>query len=134
MGVGVGVRGCVGDKMKRTDFTRRAAVHLLSLIEVVAIADHGWLLAFLLTFNVFAVRSLTPHSPAAFSAVVMLATLIVVPVMVNLSESTFWFAHGLRTLNIPLWILPYAAIVAHWVLDAHCVITRFASRRTTHLP
>jgi hypothetical protein len=44
---------------------------------------------------------------------------------VQLSHETWWYAHGLSLVGVPLWLCPLHGLFAHWVIDVYFLVTAF---------
>ena len=50
---------------------------------------------------------------------------------VKLSVHTWWYAHGMPLLGVPVWLAPVHGLFAHWALDAYWMVTLRDARKAT---
>ena len=102
------------------DVARRHAFYLMSMFSVMILSDN-WILCF--SFLAACVYGLHWHSgtPFLFTTLVSLVFTISEIVMLSLSVKTMRYDYAIPRIGIPLWILPWWAVRAQWVLDIYCV-------------
>lgn len=71
------------------------------------------------------------QSPLGFALATSVCTPIAAALCVKLSHDTWWYAHGMATCGVPLWLFPMHGLFAHWVLDAYWLVTLKDVRKTT---
>ena len=123
---------CVREHVMVTysDVGKRHAVYLAALLEVILFAEYTLLLSALLLLNAGIVRW-HMNTPYAFTGVAMLCTPVAASLCVTLSHHTWWYAHGMPVISIPLWLCPMHGLFAHWALDAYWLVTLRDVRKST---
>ena len=109
---------------------KRHAVYASVLVVLALCAEHtlmttGVLLAMLVAVNWHM------GSSRAFAAAVSLLGPVGASVCVNASHHTWWYAHGIPIISVPLWLFPLHGIFAHWILDMYWVVTLKEVRKAT---
>ena len=106
----------------RNDLLKRHAVYAATVSLVITIAKYTWALTSILLGMLLGVRWL--HStPIYFTLGVCFTLPAVTSLCVNMSAHTWWYAFPLDGLAVPPWLFPLHGILAHWVLDAHYMVT-----------
>ena len=112
------------------DVGKRHCIYATALLEVLMFAQSTVFLTALLLIDVGIVRW-HMNTPYAFAGLTMFCTPIAASLCVTLSHHTWWYAHGLPYISIPLWLLPMHGLFAHWVLDAYWLVTLHDVRKAT---
>ena len=102
------------------DVARRHAFYLVSMFSVMVFSDN-WPPCFaLLSACVYGLRW---HSGTSLSFMISVSVVFTIAeiVMLSLPVRTMRYDYAVPQLGIPLWILPWWAVRAHWVLDLYCV-------------
>ena len=110
----------------------RCGLYILSLLQIIFIAEYGHVLAVFLsaTAACVAYHAKTPVPYSILSAIMFsLATTIIV----KASSFTLWFYRPVEYVSIPYWLPALYVILAHAYLDLHWTIT-WADLRQNALP
>tara|TARA_B110000858_G_C17556526_1_gene360561 strand:+ start:66 stop:434 length:369 start_codon:yes stop_codon:yes gene_type:complete len=113
-----------------SDVGKRHVVYATALLEVVVFAEFTLFLTAMLLIDVGIARW-HMNTPYAFSLVAMLCTPVAASLCVTLSHHTWWYAHGMNIIGIPLWLCPMHGLFAHWALDAYWLVTLRDVRKST---
>ena len=112
------------------DVAKRHCIYATALLEVLVFAKFTLFLSLLLLADVLIVRW-HMKTPYTFTAVTMTCTPVAAALCVSLSHDTWWYAHGMDYIGIPLWLCPMHGLFAHWVLDAYWLVTLNDVRKAT---
>ena len=112
------------------DVGKRHCIYATALLEVLMFAEFTVFLTALLLVNVGIVRW-HMHTPYGFAVVTSLITPIAASLCVTLSHHTWWYAHGMPFVSVPLWLFPMHGLFAHWALDAYWLVTLRDVRKST---
>lgn len=112
------------------DVGKRHCIYATALLEVLVFAEFTFFLTALLLIDVGIVRW-HMNTPYGFAAVTSLCTPVAASLCVTLSHHTWWYAHGMPIISIPLWLLPMHGLFAHWALDAYWLVTLRDVRKST---
>jgi len=109
---------------------KRHAFYFSTLVTIGAFADNTMLTTIILAVILAGV---TWHmdAPKLFGVVIALLGPVAASICVNVSHHTWWYAHGMPFLGVPLWLLPLHGIFAHWVVDMYWVVTLKEVRKAT---
>ena len=110
------------------DVGRRHAGYAAALFAVVALARTTVCLAVVLVALLAGVRW-HMNTPLAFSLLVGAGGPLAAALCVQLSHDTWWHAHGLSWVGVPLWLCPLHGLFAHWVIDAYWLVTLRDARK-----
>jgi hypothetical protein len=103
----------------RGDVARRHLLYAVSVVCLLLFSDN-WLVCTLLMCAI--AQALRWHSKSSllFMTVAALAFPLVEVVLVSTTSRTMRYDYAIPELGIPLWLLPWWAVRAHWVLDIYC--------------
>jgi len=127
-----GERGKAGKSKMVTyfDVGVRHGIYALSLVEIILLAQFTVVLSVLLTVNV-GVVCWHMDSPLKFMGIVVVGGPIGAALCVTLSHHTWWYAHGLSVVAVPMWLFPLHGLFGHWILDAYWLATLREVRKAT---
>lgn len=102
------------------DVARRHAFYLVSMLSVIVFSDN-WPPCFALLAS--CVYGLHWHSGTPFLFMISMSLVFTLAeiVMLSLSVRTMRYDYAIPQIGIPLWIIPWWAVRAHWVLDIYSV-------------
>ena len=104
------------------DIGKRHGVYASAVLAVILISQYTWTLAAVLTGLLLGIR--WHHStPVPFMLLTSFATPIMTGFCVKLSAHTWWYAAPIDLIGVPPWLFPMHGLLAHWVLDAHFLVT-----------
>ena len=112
------------------DVGKRHIIYATALLEVIVFAEVTLFLTVLLLVDLGIVRW-HMHTPYGFAAAAMICTPLATSLCVTLSHHTWWYAHGMSFIAIPLWLCPMHGLFAHWALDAYWLVTLRDVRKST---
>lgn len=112
------------------DVSKRHGFYASALIAVVVLAEHTTVLAVILA-GLLAMVSVHMRAPKWFALFVSLLGPCAASVCVNGSHHTWWYAHGMPWLGVPLWLFPMHGLFGHWILDAYWVVSLTDVRKST---
>ena len=112
------------------DVTKRHIMYATALLEVLMFSQFTLFLTALLLIDVGVVRW-HMNTPLGFTAIAMVCTPLAAALCVKLSHHTWWYAHGMDYIGIPLWLCPMHGLFAHWALDAYWLVTLRDVRKST---
>lgn len=112
------------------DIYKRHGVYASSIVLVIIMATRPLALTLSLIALLIAVRW---HSaaPVPFLLISSVVPSLASGLCVRLSTDTFWFAHGLDSIGVPLWLFPLHGLLALWVCDAYRLVTLRDLRKST---
>jgi hypothetical protein len=113
-----------------SDVVRRHAGYATALFAVVTLAQFTLCLTVVLSTVLAGVRW-DMKTPIAFSLLVGASGPLAAALCVQLSHDTWWYAHGLSVVGVPLWLCPLHGLFAHWVIDAYFLVSLSDVRKTT---
>ena len=113
-----------------SDVGKRHAIYGVAMLEVLLFAEFTLALTLLLLIDAGVVRW-HMGTPYTFAAITMLCTPVATAFCVTLSHHTWWYAHGLPIIAVPLWLCPLHCLFAHWALDAYWLVTLRDGRKAT---
>lgn len=104
------------------DIYKRFGLYTSSIVLVIIMAARPLALTLSLIALLVALRW---HSaaPVNFLLITSAVPSIASGLCVRLSTDTFWFAHGLDSIGVPLWIFPINGILSLFVCDAYHLVT-----------
>ena len=97
-------------------------VYGAALLAVIVLAEYTLVLTASLLVGLLFVRW-HMRTAYSFAAVTSVCTPLAASLCVKLSHHTWWYAHGMSVLGIPLWLCPMHGLFAHWALDAFWIVT-----------
>ena len=112
------------------DVGKRHIIYATALLEVIVFAEFTLFLTALLLVDLGIVRW-HMNTPYAFAGAAMICTPLATSLCVTLSHHTWWYAHGMPIVSVPLWLLPMHGLFAHWALDAYWLVTLRDVRKST---
>jgi hypothetical protein len=112
------------------DVGKRHIIYATAMLEVLSFAEYTLFLAFLLAIDA-GIVCWHMNTPVTFAAVAAVCTPLATSICVTLSHHTWWYAHGMSVVGIPLWLCPLHCLFAHWALDAYWLVTLRDVRKST---
>ena len=103
-----------------TEITHRHALYAIAVLCIMTFSTN-WSACFLLLCITSYAIHLHSGTSLAFMASAALVFAIVEVAMIKLGVRTARYDYAVPELGIPLWLLPWWAVRAHWVLDVYCV-------------
>lgn len=102
-----------------SDVARRHALYAASVVCLLLFSDN-WLACTLL-MSIIA-QGLRWHANASllFMAATALAFTLVEVLLLSTPSRTMRYDYAIPELGVPLWVLPWWAVRAQWVLDIYC--------------
>lgn len=113
-----------------SDVTKRFAAYFGTVACIVIFSEFTRFLTLILTLILAAVNW-HMKSPRMFAVFVSLMGPMAASLCVTLSHHTWWYAHGVPLLGVPLWLFPAHGVFAHWVLDSYWLVTLGEVRKAT---
>lgn len=102
------------------EVARRHAMYLVSVASVMMFSDNWAVCTPVLSMVVYVLRWHSGTSLMFMSTVAMVFTLMEM-LMISLQVKTMRYDYAIPEIGIPLWLVPFWAVRAHWVLDLYCV-------------
>lgn len=102
------------------DVVRRHVYYLLSVVAVLALSSN-WTACFAaLSILAYGLHRDSAHS-ITFMVIVGVILSALEVLMIAMQARTTRYDYALPELGIPLWLVPWWSVRAHWILDVYCV-------------
>ena len=112
------------------DVGRRHVIYGVALLQVILFAEYTLFLTALLLVDMGLI-CWHMNTPYAFTGIAMSCTPVAASLCVTLSHHTWWYAHGMNIIGIPLWLCPVHGLFVHWALDVYWLVTLTDARKAT---
>lgn len=109
---------------------KRHAAYASAVVVTILFAEHTLFLTALLC-GVLAGVKWHMGTPSPFLVAIGTCGPLAAALCVKLSHHSWWYAHGMDWIGVPLWLPPLHAIFAHWILDAYWLVTLRDARKST---
>jgi len=103
------------------DVARRHPLYAASVVCLLLFSDNWLVCTLLMCVMAQALRWHSKSSLLFMTATALVFTLMEV-VLLSTSSRTMRYDYAIPELGVPLWLLPWWAVRAHWVLDIYCAI------------
>jgi len=102
------------------EVARRHLFYVAAVSVVIMFSDNWAVCAPLLCVMSYALHYHSTHS-LVFMMFVGVAFSMIEVVMIGLQVRTTRYEYAIPQLGIPLWLVPWWSVRAHWILDIYCV-------------